>query len=131
MTGANKKAPKVRVLDKVLCIYYPVQFRKDKSKNVLALLDSRSEVNVMTRAYIVHLDLKVRVTGVGAQKINRSSLATYGMLIAALQVVDKLGRSRFFQKTFLLVDISMEVVLGMPFLTFSNVDVQFAEKKLT
>ena len=33
-------------------------------------------------------------------------------------------------ETFLLADISMEVVLGMLFLTFSNADIQFAEKKL-
>ena len=31
----------------------------------------------------------------------------------------------------MLTDISMEVVLGIPFLTRSNADVQFAEKKLT
>ena len=60
-----------------------------------------------------------------------SSLTTYGMVIATFQVVDKLGRFWFFQKTFLLADISIKVVLGMPFLTFRNADIQFAEKKLT
>ena len=85
----------------------------------------------MTLAYAAHLGLKVRVTDVGVQKIDGSSLATYGMIIAAFRVVNKLGRSWFFQETFLLAEISMEVVLAMLFLTFSNVDVQFAEKKLT
>ena len=85
----------------------------------------------MTPAYAAHLSLKVRMTDVGAQKIDTSSLATYGMVIAAFQVVDKLGRSQFFQETFLLTDISMEVVLGMSFLFLSNADVQFAKKKLT
>ena len=42
---------------------------------------------------------------------------------------DKLKRARFFQETFLLVDISAEVVLGMLFLTLSNADVQFVEKE--
>ena len=131
MTGASKKALKVRVLDKVSCICYPVQFRKDKGKDVLALLDSGSEVNAMTPAYTAHLGLKVRVTDVGVQKIDGSSLATYSMVIAAFQVVNKLGCSWFFQKTFLLADISMEVILSMLFLTLSNADIQFAEKKLT
>ena len=131
MAGASREAPKVRVLDRVSCICYPVQFRKNKGKDVLALLDSESEVNAMTPAHAAHLGLQVRVTDVGAQKIDRSSLATYDMVIAAFQVVDKLGRSRFFQETFLLADISMEVVLGMPFLSLSNADVQFAEKELT
>ena len=85
----------------------------------------------MTPAYAAYLSLKVRVTNVSAQKIDRSSLATYGMVIAAFQVVDKLGHSWFFQETFLLADIGMEVVLGMPFFTLSNADVQFAEKELT
>ena len=123
MTGASREAPKVRVLDRVSCIYYPVQFRKDKGKNLLALLDSGSKVNVRTPAYTAHPGLKVKMTNVGAHKIDGSSLATYGMVIAAFLVVNKLGQSRFFQKTFLLVNISMEVVLSMPFLTLSNADV--------
>ena len=96
MTGISRKASKVRVLDKVPCIYYLVQFRKDKSKDVLALLDSGSEVNAMIPAYAAHLGLKVRVTDVGAQKIDRSSLAIYNMVIAAFQVVNKLDCSQFF-----------------------------------
>ena len=110
---------------------YPVQFRKNKGKDVLALLEFGSEVNAMTPAYTAHLGLKVRVTNIGAQKINKSLLATYGMVIAAFQVVNKLDCSQFFQETFLLANISMKVVLGMPFFTFSNADVQFVEKELT
>ena len=85
----------------------------------------------MTSTYATHLGLKVRVTNVGMQKIDRSSLIIYSMVIAALQVVNKLGLSQFFQKTFLLANINIEVVLGMPFLISSNGDVQFTEKKLT
>ena len=131
VTDASRKASKVRVLDKIPCIYYHVQFRKDKGQDVLALLNSGSEVNTMTPAYAAYLGLKVRMTNVDAQKIDELLLATYGMVIAAFQFVDKLGRSRFFQETFLLADISMEVVLSMPFLNFSNADVEFAEKEFT
>ena len=130
MSVAGTEAFKVRVLDRVSYICYPVQFRKNKGKDVLTLLDSGNEVNAMTPAYTAHLSLKVRVTDVGAQKIKRCSLATYGMVIAAFQIVNKLGRSWFFQKTFLLAAISMEVVLVMSFLTLSNADIWFAEKEL-
>ena len=123
MTGASTEALKVRVLDKVPCVYYHIQFHKDKGKDVLALLDSGSEVNAMIPAYAAHLGLKVKVTNVSAQKIDKSFLVTYGMVIAAFQVVDKFDRSRFFQETFFLADISIEVVPSMPFLTFNNVDV--------
>ena len=91
--------------------------------DVLVLLNSESEINAMTPAYAAHLSLKVRVTNVGAQKIDWSSPATYGMVIATFEVVDKLDRSQFFQETFLLADISMEVVLDMLFFTFNNANV--------
>ena len=77
-----KEALKMRVLDRVSCICYPFQFRKDKDKNVLALLNSKSKVNAMTLAYAAHLGLKMRVTDDGVQKIDRFSLAIYGMVIA-------------------------------------------------
>ena len=50
----------------------------------------------MTPTYVAHLDLKVKITNVGVQKIDGSLLATYGMVIALFQVVNKLGRSQFF-----------------------------------
>ena len=37
---------------------------------------------------------------------------------------------RFFQKTFLVADIIIEVVLGMPFLALSKVEINFAEQEL-
>ena len=85
----------------------------------------------MTPAYAAHLGLKAKMTDLGAQKIDKSLLGTYSMVIAAFQVVNKLGRSWFFQETFLLADMSMEVVLFIRFFTLSNVDVQFMDKELT
>ena len=87
------------------------------------MLNSESKVNAMTPAYAAQLGLKMQRTNVSAQKIDGSSLLTYGIIIAAFQVLDKLGRSSFFQKTFLLADISIKVVSDMPFLTFNNADV--------
>ena len=81
VTGASKQAWEV-ILDRVPCIYYPVQFRKDKGATIQALIDSGSEVNAMTPAYAKQLGLQVRRTDVGAQKIDCSSLRTFGMVIA-------------------------------------------------
>ena len=53
------------------------------------------------------------------------------MVLASFQVEDKLRRIQFFQETFLLANIDTKVVLGMSFLTLSNVDIQFVEKELT
>ena len=49
VTGA-KKAQKVKVLDRVFYICYTLQFWKNKARDVLALLNFRSEVNAMTLA---------------------------------------------------------------------------------
>ena len=83
------------VLDRVPCIRYPIRFKKSEVQ-VQALLDSGSEVNAMTPGYASKLGLKVRPTDVGAQKIDGSTLETFGMVLASFQVEDKLGRSRFF-----------------------------------
>ncbi len=53
------------------------------------------------------------------------------MVSASFSLQDSLRRVRFFEETFLLVNTSMEVVLGMPFLALSNTDFQFGAKKLT
>lgn len=52
------------------------------------------------------------------------------MVIAGFQVKNKLEKARFFQKTFLLADTSVEVIFEMPFLTFSKVEVDFTEREL-
>ena len=129
MTEASKEDNDV-ALARVSCIHYPLHFQKN-TNGLQALLDSGSEVNAITPAYTSKLKLKARYTNVGAQKIDGSTLETFGMVLASFQVEDKLGKARFFQKAFLLANTSIEVVLGMPFLTLSNANIQFAEKELT
>ena len=117
-------------LEQVPCIHYSLHFHKD-TVGVRALIDSSSEINAMSPAYASKLSLKIYHTNVGAQKIDGSTLETFGMILASFQVEDKLGRIQFFQETFLLANISVEVVLGMLFLIFRNANVQFVEKELT
>ena len=59
-----------------------------------------------------------------------SFLTTYEIVFASFQEVDKLDRLHFFQKTFLLADTSIKIVLKLSFLTLSNATIQFKEKKL-
>ena len=51
------------------------------------------------------------------------------MVIADCSVKDKLRKIWFFQKTFLLANIGLEVVLRMFFLIFSKADIWFKELK--
>ena len=70
-----------------------MQFQKDKGKDILALFNSESEVNAITLTYTAQLGLKVQKTNVNAQKIDRSLLAAYGIVITAFWVLDKLDCS--------------------------------------
>ena len=116
-------------LARVLCIRYPITFRK-KSVSMSALLDSGSEVNAIHPTLAQKLGLPVRPTNVGAQKIDGTMLDTFGMVVTAFSVTDKANRVRFFEETFLVANVSPEVVLGMPFLTLSNADVDFSSQDL-
>ena len=125
MTGAREKA-----LKRVPCIHYPVQFKDTDKAPVQALIDSRSEVNAIYPNFAKQLGLPIQSTDVGAQKIDGTTLDTHGMVVAAFSVLDKANRVRFFEETFLVANVSPEVVLGMPFLTLSNADVDFSSRDL-
>ena len=94
------------------------------------MFDSGSEVNVMNLAFTRKLGFHICKINVGAQKIDGSALKIFGMVIADLQVKDKVGRPRFFQETFLMADTKFEMVLGMFFLKISNTDMAFDEGTL-
>ncbi len=117
---------KTEELEWIPCIWYPVTF-KDQTK---ALLNSGSEVNAMSQAFAQQLGLKICKTNVGAQKIDDTSLKTYGIVVSTFYVLDKDGRERFFEESFLLTNIKLDIVLGMPFLTMSNADIDFQARNL-
>ncbi len=52
------------------------------------------------------------------------------MVVSTFSVSHKDGRERFFEESFLLADDSPDIVLGMPFLTISNADVEFQARNL-
>ena len=64
------------------------------------------------------------------QKIDGTTLETYGIVVSTFSILDKDDRERFFKESFLLAKIKHEIVLGMPFLTMNNVDVNFQARDL-
>ncbi len=113
-------------LERVSCIWYRVTF-KDQTE---ALLDSGSKVNAMSQAFAQQLGFKIRNTNVGAQKIDGTTLEIYEIIVSTFSVSDKGGRERFFKESFLLADVRPDLVLGMPFLTMSNADIDFQARDL-
>ncbi len=47
------------------------------------------------------------------------------MVVSTFSILDKDGREKFFEESFLLADIKPDIVLEMPFLTMSNTDIDF------
>ena len=96
----------------------------------MALLDSGSEVNVMHPAFAKRLDLVIQTTNVGVKKIDGTTLEIYRIVVAAFSVTDQADKINFFEKTFLVANISPDVVLRIPFFTLSNADVDFPKREL-
>ncbi len=76
------------------------------------------------------LGLKIWKTNVKTQKIDGTTLETYGMIVFTFSVSDKDGRERFFVESFLLVEVKPDIVLEIPFLTINNADVDFQARDL-
>ena len=108
-------------LEQKPCIQYSVTF-KDQTE---ALLDSKSKINAMSQAYANQLGLTIKKTNIGAQKINGTILETYKIVVSTFSVADKDNREKFFEENFLLANVKPEIVLGIPFLTINNADVDF------
>ena len=121
------KGEYLKNLVQVLCLRYPINCEK---KSVLALFDLGSEINMVYPAFAKELGLPIGPTDVGVQKIDGILLNTYEMVIAAFLVKDKANRVRFFEETFLVANVSPEIVLEMLFLILSYANVDFLGRKL-
>ena len=96
---------------------------------VSALFDLGSEVNAIHPTFTWELGFSIRTTDIGAQKIDGTILETFGMMVVAFSVTDKVNQVRFFEETFLVANVSPKVVFKMPFLTLSGTDVDFLGRK--
>ena len=72
------------------------------------LFDSKSEVNVIHPTFAKELGLSIRQANVRVQKINGIILDIYKMVIAVFLMSDKANQVKFFEKTFLMTNISLK-----------------------
>ena len=123
-------------LERVTCIQYPITFPGNVTQDgstlnpVSTVIDLGSEVNAIYPTFAERLGLVVQTINVGAQKINGITLKTYGMVVAAFLVTDQVDKIRFFEETFLVANVSPNMLLGMSFFTLSGADVDFPKRKL-
>ena len=57
-------------------------------------------------------------------------LDTFRMVVAAFSVTNKANWARLFEETFLVANVSLEVVLEIPFLILSGADIDFLGREL-
>ena len=124
MTGTREKA-----LEYVPCIHYLVQFKWNITR-VQALIDLESEVNTIYPFFAKQLGFSIWPTDVGPQKIDGTTLDTHKIVVVAFSVVYKANWVRFFEKTFLVANVSPEVVFEILFLTLSGANIDFSDQKL-
>ena len=130
-TSMSMSGARDETLEYVPYIYYPVQFKKNINKShVQALINSESEVNVIYLSFAKQLSLSIRLIDVGAQKIEDIILDTHEMVVVTFLVVDNVNRVWFLEKTFLMANISLKVVLAMLFFTLSGADIHFLGQEL-
>ena len=115
-----------RELEWVPYIWYPVIF-KDQTE---VLLDFGSKVNIMSQVFAQQLGLKICKTNIRTLKIDSTTMKTYKIVISIFSVLDKDGRKSFFEESLLLADIKPNVRLEMPFLTISNIGINFQTQTL-
>lgn len=65
-----------------------------------------------------------------AQKIDGTTLDTYRIAVTAFSLTDKVNKIRFLKKTFLVANVSQEVVFKMLFLTLNDANNDFLGRKL-
>lgn len=97
-----------------------VQFKNNKFE---ALINFGSKVNAIILTYITKLDLKIWLINIRTQTINGSTFQTFRIILANFQIENKLNQAQYFQKTFLLIDTNIEIILRILFFTFSNTNI--------
>ena len=90
------------------------------------MINLGSEVNAIHPTFAKQLDLPIKQTDVGVQKIDGTILETHEIVVTTFLVMDKVNRVKFFEETFLVTNVSPKVVLGMLFLTLSGADIDFS-----
>lgn len=121
---AKKKADLILLLKNMLYIYYSFRFKKSQVK-IYALINSDNKMNDIVIAYMAKLGLKIQLIDVKIQKIDCSTLEIFDMVLVSFQVKNKLGQPLLLQKIFLVANTNVTMILGMLFLTHSNVNILF------
>lgn len=94
---------------------------------VQAFFNFDSKLNIMSLIFAKKLGFWIWKTKINIQKIYSSSFETFGIVIIFFLLDDKADRPQFFEKTFLIVNINIDITLEILFLILNNVKIDFLE----
>lgn len=94
---------------------------------MLVLLNSKSKVNIIHTTFAKKLGFSIRLIDVRTQKINDIILDTYGMIVTVFSVTNKANKVKFFKETFVVANVSPELVFGMLFFFLNGANVDFLD----
>ena len=89
------------------------------------MIDSRIKINAIYPIFVKELAFFPRPTDAGVQKIDGTMLDSYEMIVTTFSMIDNINQARFFERTFLVVNISPAIVFEIPFLTLSSANIDF------
>ena len=94
---------------------------------MLALFNSKIEVNIIHLTFAKELGFFIKLINVRVQKIDSIILDIYRMIVAVFLVTNKANQIRFFNETFLVANVSLEVVFEIFFFTLSGTNIDFLD----
>ena len=104
---------------------------KANGSEVLAVMDPGAEVSLISNALAKKLKLVLSdVPPCEAMALGSNQLKTYGVYFVRLEVPDENGVSRFFNESFLGVDLPWGISLGLPWFKLSGAEVNWAAGKI-
>ena len=80
------------------------------------LFNSSSEINAIHLTFTQELELSIKPTDIGVQKIDDIMLNIYRMVVTVFLVIDKANQVRFFEKVFLVANFIPKIMLEIHFL---------------
>lgn len=94
------------------------------------IIDFNGEVNIIRPSFVTKLGFCIRKTVINTQKIDNNRLTIFGKVITSFLVDNKNKKFRFFEESFLLIHISINITFEIFFLTLSNVKINLNNWKL-
>ena len=106
----RKKYEKLKILTKRRCIQLKIEIN---GRTIKTLLNSESEINFINRAIVKQLNLFLFFINEKICDITNTKLKIFKIHFLTVAIIDKNDNQRFFEKSFLKININKNLIFGM------------------